>query len=1304
LKRFVSGILLALLFVCTLTTAFNIQPVKVKANSSGDPLQLGDVDWWPMFHHAMNRTGQSTSTPPTTAATLWNYPTGGWVESSPAVANITFGTKSSPAVFVGSNDTRIYALNFTTGKQVWNYTTHGAVYSSPAVVGGVVFVGSDDDNVYALNASTGAHIWNYTTHGLVESSPTVFNNTVYVGSYDGNIYALKAATGDLVWKYPTGGAVRSSPAIFDNTVYVGSDNGSIYALTSGRGTQVWQHPTLGAVESSPAVANVAFGTKNWPVVFVGSDSPDENVYALYATNGSVVWKYETYNGVDSSPAVANGIVYVGSESDDVYALNATTGVNIWSFSTGGFVESSPAVAGGVVFVGSDKNYFYALKSTTGTIDWSFKTSGAVYSSPAVAGGAVFVGSDDKKIYAFFTLDVSISPKSASLDVNQSQTFTILSHVGGTSPYSYQWYLNSASVNDATGTSWTYTPSAPGSYKVYVKVKDSVGMQNVSNIATVSVNQSLTVTITPSSISFVVNQSVTFTSNLLGGTRPYTYQWYLDGVANRTATSSSWTYTPHSVSSEGSHYIYLNVTDSTNSSTTVKVQAKSNIAYVWVNPFGLSISPDSVVLDQYMCQTFTANVSGVTGPFTYQWFVDGTKNASATGSTMTYNATSKGTHLVYLYVSAKSAQESARSNNVSIPVSPPLKSVTISPNFTTIDFGLSVPFNSSQIGGSENFSYQWYVNGTTIYTKGDTGSSWNFTPWKIAYYFIYLQVKDGAGVIKNSNNASVIAGRYPEISLSPIRVVLDFGQSQTFNSTVTGGISPYSYYWYLNSTLVSKNGGTWTFTPSHARSSIVYYLVLLRAVDANGSNAIGLNDIAEITVYPTPLVTISPSSVALDFGQSQAFTCSVSGGTGNFAYLWYFMNGSGTFPGGRASSWTFNPPYPGSYTVYVTVNDTGTTHSGANPTFVIIGSLGSSVGVNPQLAVAINPGSATIYQNQPQTFVCSVSSGNSPYTYQWYFLNGSGTFPGGRASSWTFTPTSSGFYSVYVNVTDNLGVRMKSNTATINVNSSPVFEVTIYPTVTAIDNELGESQVFTSTIAGGTSPYAYQWYLNGSLVLGATGSSWNFTNFPAGSYTVYLNITDNVGIQTISNNATVIVVPMYRNAAIAVTSIILSKTVVSNARSLGCDTTINVTVSDLGGYRIGDYNVTFDLTVYATNITNTFVIATLALTLAIGGSTTMTLTWNAAGFALGNYTIKANVSLALGGENNWTGPYTYGTARVTIPGDANGDGVVNLKDLGMITGHWLQTIPPAPANADILNVGVINLRDLGVVTGNWQKHA
>jgi outer membrane protein assembly factor BamB len=162
--------------------AFDIQSAKANASSGKETGQTADTDWWPMFHHDTSHTGTSTSTAPTTNSTLWNYKTGGGVESSPAVA--------SGLVYVGSDDDNVYCLNATTGSLLWNYTTGGSVESSPAVASGLVYVGSSDRITYCLNATTGAFVWSYKTGFFVGSSPAVVNGVVYVKSNDDNIYAF----------------------------------------------------------------------------------------------------------------------------------------------------------------------------------------------------------------------------------------------------------------------------------------------------------------------------------------------------------------------------------------------------------------------------------------------------------------------------------------------------------------------------------------------------------------------------------------------------------------------------------------------------------------------------------------------------------------------------------------------------------------------------------------------------------------------------------------------------------------------------------------------------------------------------------------------------------------------------------------------------------------------------------------------------------------------------------------------------------------------------------------------------------
>ena len=158
-------------------------------------------------------------------------------------------------------------------------------------------------------------------------------------------------------------------------------------------------------------------------------------------------------------------------------------------------------------------------------------------------------------------------------------------------------------------------------------------------------------------------------------------------------------------------------------------------------------------------------------------------------------------------------------------------------------------------------------------------------------------------------------------------------------------------------------------------------------------------------------------------------------------------------------------------------------------------------------------------------------------------------------------------------------------------------------------------------------------------------------------------------------------------SVAVTSVVSSKTVVGQDYV----SEVNVTVANTGSYA-----EPVNLTIYA----NTTAIAKQTVTLANGASTTITLTWNTTGFAYGNYTIGASVTLAPGETNGWTSPFTYGTVKVTVPGDVNGDGVVNILDVSVIAAYWLQTVPPAPSNADVNCDGVINILDVSVCAAHW----
>jgi hypothetical protein len=109
-----------------------------------------------------------------------------------------------------------------------------------------------------------------------------------------------------------------------------------------------------------------------------------------------------------------------------------------------------------------------------------------------------------------------------------------------------------------------------------------------------------------------------------------------------------------------------------------------------------------------------------------------------------------------------------------------------------------------------------------------------------------------------------------------------------------------------------------------------------------------------------------------------------------------------------------------------------------------------------------------------------------------------------------------------------------------------------------------------------------------------------------------------------------------------------------------------------------------------------------ITLASGNSATLTFEWNTTDFAMGDYTIKAIADTLP--EETYTADnmFTSGSVKIGIPGDVNGDTVVDSTDLGILGGAWgafkgdLNYVPEADINDD----GVVDSSDLGIMGAHW----
>jgi outer membrane protein assembly factor BamB len=329
--------------------------------------------------------------------------------AAPGAAQSTFrGDPAHTGVYAGAGPKQL-------GGIAWKFATGGYVVSSPVLDHGAIYFGSDDGNIYAVDAETGIQKWKFATHGAVRSTPAVDSGLLFAFSYDGYLYAIDAAKGTLRWKFQSGGERRfeakglhglqpagqtfwdpwdvfqSSPVIGQGAVFFGGGDGNVYALDQWNGAVRWKFKTGDVVHASPAYDA---GT-----IYVGSW--DSNLYALEAATGLEKWRFKTgedpvlHNqvGFQSSPAVVNGVVYVGCRDAHVYAVDAGSGKEKWNFGTkGSWVVGSPAVANDMVLVGtSDSKLFFALEAATGKPVYQTQDNFYLFSSPAVADGLVYVG-------------------------------------------------------------------------------------------------------------------------------------------------------------------------------------------------------------------------------------------------------------------------------------------------------------------------------------------------------------------------------------------------------------------------------------------------------------------------------------------------------------------------------------------------------------------------------------------------------------------------------------------------------------------------------------------------------------------------------------------------------------------------------------------------------------------------------------------------------------------------------------------------------------------------------------------------
>jgi outer membrane protein assembly factor BamB len=181
------------------------------------------------------------------------------------------------------------------------------LHTSPVVGGQAVYVGSNDGRLYAFEASSGGRLWPYgiPTQGAVESTPSLADGRIFFGSGDGRVYALDAETGGQYWRFSTPDAVYAAPLVLDDQIIVASSGLELASVGVLDGRPGWSLPF-----DHPITAAPAFFKDRLYLVTRG----DPRVFAVNLTTGKLLGSLDTGDWIAGGPlASGTDLLLVGQD-------------------------------------------------------------------------------------------------------------------------------------------------------------------------------------------------------------------------------------------------------------------------------------------------------------------------------------------------------------------------------------------------------------------------------------------------------------------------------------------------------------------------------------------------------------------------------------------------------------------------------------------------------------------------------------------------------------------------------------------------------------------------------------------------------------------------------------------------------------------------------------------------------------------------------------------------------------------------------------------------------------------------------
>ena len=730
-----------------------------------------------------------------------------------------------------------------------------------------------------------------------------------------DILPVEAANASFTWTAETENIVS-----VENGIITGLANGSTKLVgTDSEGN--FRITLNAAVETAFTASPASPQPINTPITLTAAGGHTYRFYCEqngkwfniqnYSTANTCVWTpseakdYNLYVDVKDANGVLTGCYRIEYTVTDPYTVSVS--------------ESSPVNIGDIITIsaqgGATYKFYYEFNggwgkiqdySSSNTATWTPKTAGnyLVYVDIKDASGKLVAAKSMEYIvedtYVFETDSAAVQNLGASIGFTAS---------GGTT-YKFYYELDGkwVKIQDfSEKSSCTWTPTMPGSYNVYVDVKNEAG-------TTVACRR-MTFTITdPYSIGAdlespqAVGEKIVLSAE--GGKDGYTYKFYyeLDGKWNRIkdfSESSTCTWTPKQA---GDYVVYVDIKDENGQ----KVSCK-----------GIQFTIGEPAAADDGDYTFTASVSGpqnigtpitltATGGSSYRFYYEqngkwvSIKNSSA-GNSCTWTPTKAQTYVLYVDIKNESGSIVA-CRRMSYTITDPYTFTVGKTSPQNIGESISM---SAAGGASYKFYYEYNGNWGKIQDYSSSASA-TWKPKTAGNYLLYVDIKNADGkIIATRSIEYVINDQFTFTSDAAEKGSL--GNKVTFEAT---GGATYKFYYEQNGKWVRiqnfSTATTCTWTPVKAGEYNVY-------VDIKDENGVQLT-CRRMVVRITDPYSISASTTEAEVGK--AVTLTATGNEGCTYKFYYELDGQWVriknFS--AATTCTWYPKQAGDYVVYVDIKD------------------------------------------------------------------------------------------------------------------------------------------------------------------------------------------------------------------------------------------------------------------------------------------------------------------------------------------------------------------------------------------------